>query len=85
MGISVSKKVGNAVVRNTVRRRLKEVFYDALPDIPPNLDLVFAARPAAAAAHFNELAAEFRKYLDKAKTNSARSKPEGRSAKLGRG
>lgn len=73
------------MVRNTVRRRLKEVFYAALPDIPQNMDLVFAARPAAAVAHFNELAAEFRKYLDKAKISSAGSKPEGRSAKLGRG
>src|SRR3712207_9479695 len=46
LGLSVSRKVGNAVTRNAVRRRLKEIFYSALPGIPGNLDLVVSARPA---------------------------------------
>ena len=65
LGLSVSRKVGNAVTRNAVRRRLKEVFYSALPEIPGNLDLVVSARPAAAEADFHELAEEFSRSLRK--------------------
>ena len=59
LGLSVSRRVGNAVTRNTVRRRLREVFCSALPEIPGNLDLVVSARPAAAEATFRELSEEF--------------------------
>ncbi len=59
LGLSVSRRVGNAVSRNAVRRRLREVYYSALPEIPGNLDLVVSARPAAAEATFQELSEEF--------------------------
>ncbi len=65
LGLSVSRKVGNAVTRNAVRRRLKEVFYSALPEIPDDLDLVVSARPAAAEADFSELNEEFARALRK--------------------
>ena len=65
LGLSVSRKVGNSVMRNAVRRRLKEVFYSALPEIPGNLDLVVSARPAAAGADFGELNEEFTRSLRK--------------------
>jgi ribonuclease P protein component len=65
LGLSVSRKVGNAVTRNALRRRLKEVFYSALPEIPGNLDLVVSARPAAAGADFRELDEEFARSLRK--------------------
>ena len=65
LGLSISRKVGNAVTRNAVRRRLKEVFYSALPEIPGNLDLVVSARPAAAEAGFRELDEEFARSLRK--------------------
>lgn len=63
LGLSVSRKVGNAVTRNTVRRRLREVFRTS--EVPGNLDLVVSARPAAAGAAFGELRAEFGKALSK--------------------
>jgi ribonuclease P protein component len=63
LGLSVSRKVGTAVTRNTVRRRLKEAFRTS--EIPGDLDLVVSARPAAAAATFGELQAEFDKALGK--------------------
>jgi ribonuclease P protein component len=65
LGLSVSRKVGNAVTRNTVRRRLREVFRVCTPEVPGNLDLVVSARPAAAGAAFGELRAEFGKALSK--------------------
>ena len=63
LGLSVSRRVGNAVTRNTVRRRLGEVFYAALPEVPGGLDLVVSARPPAAEATFRELGEEFDRAL----------------------
>ena len=65
LGLSVSRRVGNAVTRNTVRRRLRDVFYSALPEIPGDLDLVVSARAAAAEATFRELSEEFARSLRK--------------------
>lgn len=63
LGLSVSRKVGNAVTRNTVRRRLREVFRSAITAIPGSLDLVVSARPAAAGAKLEELGQEFERAL----------------------
>ena len=59
MGLSVSKKVGVAVKRNTVRRRLREIFRSAASDLPGGVDVVVSARAAAADADFEELKQEF--------------------------
>ena len=63
LGLSVSRKVGNAVTRNAVRRRLREVFHSCISGTSENLDLVVSARPAAAEATFDELREEFGKSL----------------------
>ena len=65
LGLSVSRKVGNAVARNAVRRRLREVFHSCIPEISGDLDLVVSARPAAADASFEELREEFSESLGK--------------------
>jgi ribonuclease P protein component len=65
LGLSVSRKVGNAVKRNAVRRRLREVFYSALDGIPGSWDLVVSARPAAAEAGLGDLHEEFATALRK--------------------
>lgn len=65
LGLSVSRKVGNAVTRNAVRRRLREVFHATLSEIPGNWDLVVSARPAAAEASLRELKEEFARALGK--------------------
>ena len=49
LGITVTKKVGPAVVRNRLKRQVREFFRHNVGLWPPGLDLVFIARPEAAA------------------------------------
>ena len=58
VGFVVSKAVGNAVVRNKVRRRLRSVMRGYLPALPGGSLLVVRAHPQAAAARQADLAAE---------------------------
>jgi ribonuclease P protein component len=59
LGLSVSKKVGTAVKRNGVRRRLKEIFRSSSAGLPEDLDFVISARSAAAEASLEDLNEEF--------------------------
>ena len=54
-GFIVSKQIGGAVVRNTVRRRLKAICAEALPNVRDGADVVIRALPGAAAADFDQL------------------------------
>lgn len=66
-GFTVSKKVGNAVVRNRARRRLREAARLAMPELAvPSADHVFIARRQDAELPFEELLAITRKALEKA-------------------
>ncbi len=47
LGITVSKRVGNAVVRNRLKRRVREWFRQAQLWLPGEKDIVVIARPAA--------------------------------------
>lgn len=44
MGITTSKKIGNAVQRNRSRRVIREAFRHLAPSVKPGFDLVFVAR-----------------------------------------
>jgi ribonuclease P protein component len=48
LGISVGKKVGNAVRRNSVKRALREAFWAHADELPAAHDFVLVARPDAA-------------------------------------
>ena len=52
-GLSVGKRVGKAVTRNRVKRRLREILRLTL--LKPGWDIIFIARPAAANADYASL------------------------------
>jgi ribonuclease P protein component len=66
VGFSVSKKLGNAVVRNVVKRRLREAYKAALPDLPRGYQAVFVARKASAEADYAAIERAMRKVLARA-------------------
>lgn len=55
VGFVVSKAVGNAVVRNRTKRRLRAIMSGELAGIPAGVDVVVRAQPAASSASFEEL------------------------------
>jgi ribonuclease P protein component len=60
VGITVSSKVGGAVVRNRVKRRIREAVREELAAFPA-VDLVLVARASAVDASVDELRAWLRR------------------------
>ncbi len=58
LGITVPARLGSAVVRNRMKRRLREVFRLNRPTIPGGWDVVLNPRPAVARVPFKSLARE---------------------------
>ena len=59
LGLAVGKSVGNAVVRNRVKRRLREIFRRHKALLPAGYDLCIRAAPASASAGYQGLATAF--------------------------
>ena len=66
VGFAVSEKVGNAVVRNRVRRRLREAFRALSPRVRTGFILVITARPATARATYQALSDSLIRALSRA-------------------
>lgn len=71
VGISVSKKLGNAVKRNKIRRRLRASIMRHLETIS-GYDLVFVARPAITDADFSMISGAVKKILARSQIRSVR-------------
>ena len=63
VGFVVSKAVGNAVVRNRVRRRLRHAARAHVSLLAPGALLVVRAQPAAAGASYEELVSDLDRCL----------------------
>lgn len=65
LGYTVSTKLGGAVTRNRVRRRLREVYRLDQDKLKKGYDIVVVARTRAIEADFKKLEAGFMKACDK--------------------
>ena len=75
VGFTVSKKVGNAVERNRVRRRLREMVRASAVAARRGHDYVVIGRRAALALPFPQLLAEFERALRQVHERIARRQP----------
>ena len=84
-GFTITKKVGNAVVRNRMRRRLKAVFTALLgTHADPTYDYVVVARPPAFDQDFQQLTTDARVALDRVHGRKP-ARPDDRGRAGGRG
>lgn len=75
VGLSVSKRVGGAVIRNRVKRRLREIFRDLVVSgggegdaEGAGWDIVATARPSAADATYDDLGRSAARLISKIKS-----------------
>jgi ribonuclease P protein component len=65
VGLSTPRSLGGAVQRNRVRRRMREVVRERLPEVGAGWDLLLIARPEAASATYAELREAVRSLLER--------------------
>ncbi|WP_449374243.1 ribonuclease P protein component [Arthrobacter psychrolactophilus] len=68
IGFIVAKTVGNAVTRNLVKRRLREIVVETIRQHPYGVKVVVRALPASAGASFGDLVADYRKAITSVST-----------------
>lgn len=70
-GFIVSRAVGNAVVRNKVRRRLRALAATSLGDLGNGMDVAVRALPGAGGLSWDELGSEYLRALGQARHRSS--------------
>lgn len=64
LGITVSSKVGNAIVRNRLKRLFREIFRQNRGQLEPPIDLLIIAKPGADTLTYAQAATEFARTLE---------------------
>ncbi|MHA1559513.1 MAG: ribonuclease P protein component [Alphaproteobacteria bacterium] len=80
IGFTVSRRVGNAVARNRVRRRLREIARLAEHEFQPGSDYVLVGRRAAVARPFSGLVKDIHSALSRAPKQAPSDTASGRGA-----
>ena len=75
VGITVSKKLGHAVVRNRIRRRLREIYRLNEQLFTPGWDIVVVARTRSVNAEFSKLTHAYLSLAEKAGLLQKESRP----------
>lgn len=86
LGITASRKVGHAVVRQRTKRRIREIFR-CWPDRGAlrGIDVVVHLKPAAPTVTFGELKAEIERLLERIAATSAAYEGDGDGRRRGAG
>lgn len=72
-GLTASRKVGGAVVRNRARRRLRAAAFEILPESGrPGYDYVLIARIGTVKRPYRELLGDLRTAIERVETKSAK-------------
>ncbi|HHX22731.1 MAG: ribonuclease P protein component [Tepidanaerobacteraceae bacterium] len=72
LGVSVSKKVGKSVIRNKIKRRLKEIFRLNLDNIKTGWDIVLSVKPAAISLDYYEIDREVKSLFKRGRIYSGK-------------
>lgn len=72
LGITVTRKIGNAVTRNRIKRLVREVFRRNRLRLPSGLDLVWVAKQQAAGVEYADVVADFEALIDRSLVSQRR-------------
>ena len=77
LGVTVTRKIGNAVARNRIKRLVRDVFRCNRASLPAGLDIVWVAKQQAATAGHAEVLADFEALVRRGELTSG---PRGRGS-----
>lgn len=66
VGISISRKIGKAVVRNRIKRRIKEVLRHWMSEIQSEVDIVIIVRNPVVTMNYQQIQSSLRHVFRKA-------------------